>query len=47
MTKSYTMEPHLRLDIDVSVGVNEDIGKARHVILGIVTGDVNYAEKES
>ncbi len=42
VTKSYTMEPHLRLDIDVSVGVNEDIGKARGVILGIITGDDRF-----
>jgi small conductance mechanosensitive channel len=42
VTKSYTMEPHLRLDIDVSVGVNEDIGKARRVILGIIAGDERF-----
>ncbi len=37
--KSYTMYPHLRLDIDVTIGVNEDIGKARDVILGLLQYD--------
>ncbi|MEP7273640.1 MAG: mechanosensitive ion channel family protein [Acidobacteriota bacterium] len=37
--KSYTMYPHLRLDIDVTIGVNEDIGKARDVILGLLQSD--------
>lgn len=43
-TKSYTMEPHLRLDIDVSVGVNQDIRKARQVILSVVTGDERFLD---
>ena len=41
-TKSYTMEPHLRLDIDVTVGVNEDISKARQAMLAIVAGDKRF-----
>ena len=43
-TKSYTMEPNLRLDIDVSVGVNEDIRKTRQVILSIVTADERFLD---
>ncbi len=31
--RSYTMIPHLRLDIDVTIGVNERIDEAREVIL--------------
>lgn len=37
---SYTMHPHLRLDLDFSIGVNEDIGRARDVILSVIKGDV-------
>ncbi|MCA9973246.1 MAG: mechanosensitive ion channel family protein [Anaerolineales bacterium] len=33
---SYTNFPHLRLDIDVTVGVSEDIGRVRRLLLGIV-----------
>ena len=36
---SYTLQPHLRLDIEVSIGVNEDIGKARDVILALLPSD--------
>lgn len=32
---SYTNFPHLRLDIDVTVSVNEDLGRARQVLLDI------------
>ena len=39
---SYTMFPHLRLDIDVTIGVNEPIGKSREVMLGIVSGDKRF-----
>lgn len=41
---SYTMHPHLRLDIDVTIGVNEDIGKARNVIVAVVKGDSRFLE---
>ncbi len=40
--RSYTMSPHLRLDIDVTIGVNEKITAAREVILGIVRGDPRF-----
>lgn len=32
---SYTNFPHLRLDIDVTVGVEEDLGRVRRILLGI------------
>ena len=36
------MSPHLRLDIDVTIGVNEKIADAREVILGLVRGDARF-----
>ena len=44
--KSYTMVPHLRLDIDVSIGVNEDIGIARDAILSL-TRDARFLVQPS
>jgi len=41
---SYTMHPHLRLDIDVTIDVNEQIGKARDVMLSIVQGDERFMQ---
>lgn len=32
---SYTNFPHLRLDVDVTVGVNEPIGRVREILLGL------------
>lgn len=32
---SYTNFPHLRIDLEVTVGVNEPIGKVREVLLGL------------
>ncbi len=40
--RSYTMIPHLRLDIDVTIGVNERIDEAREVILQIVRRDERF-----
>lgn len=40
--RSYTMSPHLRLDIDVTIGVNEKIAEAREVILRIVRDDARF-----
>ncbi len=37
--RSYTMSPHLRLDIDVTIAVYEKIAAAREAILAIVRGD--------
>lgn len=36
---SYTNFPHLRLDVDVSIGTGEDLGKARSILLGLVRED--------
>ena len=37
--RSYTNFPTLRLDIPVTVGVNEPMGKVREVLLGLCTGE--------
>ncbi len=39
---SYTNFPHLRLDVDVTVGTGEDLGRVRRLLLGIVGGDERY-----
>jgi small conductance mechanosensitive channel len=39
---SYTNFPHLRLDVDVTVGVNEDLNRVRSLLLGVVAGDPAY-----
>ena len=36
---SYTNFPHLRIDMAVTVGVNEDIAKVRRLLLGVVAAD--------
>ncbi|MDX1531654.1 MAG: mechanosensitive ion channel, partial [Rhodothermales bacterium] len=36
---SYTNFPHLRLDIEVTVAVTEDLGRAREVLLDLVRAD--------
>ena len=36
---SYTNFPHLRLDIPVTINVNEDIGRARDTLLALVEGE--------
>src|SRR5712691_11563935 len=40
--RSYTMSPHLRLDIDVTIAVFEKISAAREAILAIVRGDEKF-----
>src|SRR2546425_269617 len=40
--RSYTMSPHLRLDIDVTIAVYEKIDAAREAILSIVRGDERF-----
>ena len=45
--RSYTMSPHLRLDIDVTIGVNEKIANARAVILALVRGDARFLTEPS
>lgn len=43
---SYTNFPTLRIDVPVTVGVNEDLGRVREALLSIVAGDERYvAEK--
>ena len=39
---SYTNFPHLRIDIDVTVGVDEDLERARKVLLGLVENDERF-----
>ena len=39
---SYTNFPHLRLDLDVTVGVSEDIGRIRSLLLDLVGDDERY-----
>ncbi len=39
---SYTNFPHLRIDIDVTVGVNEDIERVRRILLAIIKSDTDY-----
>src|SRR5260370_335676 len=43
--RSYTLSPHVRLDIDFTIGVNENISEARGVILGIVRGDERFLKE--
>lgn len=39
---SYTNAPHLRIDIRVCVGVAEDLGNVRQVLLSVVAADHRY-----
>jgi small conductance mechanosensitive channel len=39
---SYTNFPHLRLDIPVTVGVEENLDQVRHILLDIVVDDDRY-----
>ncbi len=39
IVSSYTNFPTLRLDLDFTVGLNEDIGKIRKLLFAIVSGD--------
>ncbi|NNF00794.1 MAG: mechanosensitive ion channel family protein [Pyrinomonadaceae bacterium] len=41
---SYTMFPHLRLDMGVTIGVDEDIDNARKQLLKIVKGDDRFLQ---
>ena len=41
---SYTNFPNLRLDIPITIGVNEDIRKARDVLLSVVQNDPAFME---
>lgn len=39
---SYTNFPNLRLDVDVSVAVHEDLGRVRQLLLGAVAADPRF-----
>ena len=41
---SYTNFPNLRLDVEVTIGVTEDIQKVREVLLGVLQGDKDYKD---
>jgi small conductance mechanosensitive channel len=42
---SYTNFPHLRLDVPITIGVNEDIWKTRRLVLSIVENDPDYLKE--
>jgi small conductance mechanosensitive channel len=41
---SYTNFPHIRLDINITIGLSEDIDETREVLLGIVANDPEILE---
>lgn len=41
---SYTNFPNLRLDVDVTIGVNEPIGRVREILLGLCDGPQYLSE---
>jgi small conductance mechanosensitive channel len=42
---SYTNFPNLRLDIPVTIAVDEDINKTRQILLGLLDGDPEYLKE--
>ena len=42
---SYTNFPHLRLDIDITIGTGEDIDRVRKLLLALVIDDANFADE--
>lgn len=42
---SYTNFPNLRLDIEATVGVNEDLGRVRRILLELVHADERFLEQ--
>ncbi|MDX1568797.1 MAG: mechanosensitive ion channel family protein, partial [Longimicrobiales bacterium] len=44
LVASYTNFPQLRLDIPVTVAVDEDLGRARELLLDLVRSDLDFAE---
>jgi small conductance mechanosensitive channel len=42
---SYTNFPHLRLDVQVTVGVNEDMNRVRSVLLNLVEDKAEYMSR--
>jgi len=43
---SYTNFPHLRLDMSVTVGTGEDLGKVRKILLGLVENDERFRNEQ-
>lgn len=41
---SYTNFPHLRLDIEATVGVEEDVDLVRRTLLGVIQGDPDFMD---
>ncbi|HUU00013.1 MAG TPA: mechanosensitive ion channel family protein [Myxococcota bacterium] len=41
---SYTNYPHLRLDVEVTVGVGEDLERARNILLNLVAKDDRFMD---
>lgn len=41
---SYTNFPHLRIDIPITVGVEENLGRVRSTLLELVAGDDDYMD---
>lgn len=41
---SFTNFPHLRIDVGVTIAVNEDIVRVRNVLLGVIEGDTGYMD---
>jgi small conductance mechanosensitive channel len=44
---SYTNFPHLRLDVDVTIAVTEDIDQIRNILLDVVNQDPEYLKEPS
>ena len=44
---SYTNFPHLRLDIDVTIGVEESLGRVRELLLALVHADARFRQDGS
>lgn len=42
---SYTNFPHLRLDIDITIGTAEDIDRVRKILLALVVDDPNFVDE--
>lgn len=41
---SYTNFPHIRIEVSATVGVEEDLGRVRSILLGVVEGDSDYMD---
>jgi small conductance mechanosensitive channel len=41
---SYTNFPNLRIEVPFSIGVGEDLGRTRELLLGVLEGDEDYMD---